>query len=1566
MKNNYFIKSFFVLTMLLLVSTNVFATDYIFGTPSVTASDNTGCALANYTFSQKTANNNNSKISIGAAVTVTFPAGMNLTTVTCAGSSFGGVGINCATWSVSGQTITFDAPAAVGKNASFNIVIANVTNGGLNVGSASVSVINNSAGTNSYNLYTMSTTACPVVPPNDNCSGTNGTPVVLTAAAAGSATCTTTNGTTFGASLSTQTVCSGTADDDVWYRFTATNTNHQVTVDGVVGFNAIVQVLSGTCASVTSLACVNATGDAGVETANLTGLTVGTSYFVRIYHSGAGAGVLSANSFTVCVTSTNPAAGTCAGIGTGNLGTPAAPISLAGSNYVSGAQTTCGAVNDLTSSNVTNICGSTSYYGGEDKIVIFQPTSSGNSSITLTSSGSWTGMMLYQGCPTAGGTCIAYAQSSSGNQSIGCAPLTAGQTYYLVVDSYPSPTCNPFNVTITPPTGGIPLGTTCANNMPLTLPYSGTNQSTLCYGDEITNSTAGVGTTSYLSGEDKVYTFTTTGPECIGITITGASTSYVGWHVFSGCPGSGGTLVGRAESAVGGILTGSVTVGGAGTYYLVVDTWASPSYVNYNLEVISLGTGPSNDICTSATPIALGSTVGGDNNCTGSTGEPAAPACWIAGSMNTVWYTAVAPASGKLKIKVTAGSLGDPQVAVYSGSCGSLSLVSGACNEDAAGCGSTASSDAELNLTGLSSGTTYYIRVDGYNNTVGTFSVFVDDGNNTLPLIPGQDCGDPNPVCQALVSVSNPGYSGFGNVCDLPSTYCLYSAERHVVWYRVPISAAGTLNFDIVPNDFDNSIESETDYDFGVWKIAETGGTLGTDYYDCAQIAAGTAPPVACNYSGLGVTGVGTGGNPPSNLTSGTNACPQCTPASYNPSYYSGAYEPTIDALAGDVYLIAVSNFSASTSGFRMRFTGTATVNFAAGISTAGGLTWSGGDASTPTLWTDVDNWGGCAAPTCAINTYIQNFSNQPVLVNGQVYTTQDITIGPGATLTLNAGSTLEVCGNFVNNGTLNADPASTVIFKGTGTQNISGSLTGSNKFGNFIVYKASGTVVANTDIEIGGSFSTANATSIFNSNGKYITLAGNFRNFSGNSTFTNIGTTGTLEFNGTGAQVYSQGAAQLDLNKVVINNTAAAGSGVNLTGTIAAVTTSLGTVAAQSGTDMFIKALTGTLTLTAGTVSTGGTLNTSSSATISGNRVHVLNTAASSVNAGSTISYIDGTLRRYHATGAAGAFNWPLGKATGAGYNLALTNFTAISNASYIDSRFEPWPTNPPYTSGLTDCSTNFTYETFNNGFWTMIPANMSHTYTYDCTLYPLNETNVVGSVFTIIKRVHTSTMDNTLWLMNGTCATSTVTAVKRTGMTNFSFLGVDQGGVFLPVEMLYFKGHKESSFNVLEWSTVSERDNDYFDLERSKDGVNFEFMTKVDGAGNSTVELYYTKNDYNPFSVVTYYRLKQVDFNGTATYSNIVALTNKLDEISMSTLFPNPTTENTSFNFYTPTKGEMTVRVYDQAGRLVMDKVTKLNEGNSTVDLDTQELATGIYNVEVKFDKGNFTYNDKLIKQH
>lgn len=107
-----------------------------------------------------------------------------------------------------------------------------------------------------------------------------------------------TSGSTTGA---TQTIpgCTGTADDDVWYQFTATSTSHQIVVTGDAGFDPVVQLFSGACASLVSLVCKDDGGYGVTETINYTSLTPGNVYYVRIYHYFAGSG---SGNFTLCVT----------------------------------------------------------------------------------------------------------------------------------------------------------------------------------------------------------------------------------------------------------------------------------------------------------------------------------------------------------------------------------------------------------------------------------------------------------------------------------------------------------------------------------------------------------------------------------------------------------------------------------------------------------------------------------------------------------------------------------------------------------------------------------------------------------------------------------------------------------------------------------------------------------------------------------------------------------------------------------------------------------------------------------------------------------------------------------------------------------------------------------------------------------------------------------------------------------------------------------------------------------------------------------------------------------------
>jgi hypothetical protein len=132
--------------------------------------------------------------------------------------------------------------------------------------------------------------ATPPTPANDECVDA----IVLTS----STTCNPTTGTSAGATNSISGSCSGNDDDDVWYQFTAVATTHTVTVNGSGGFDAVVDVRSGSCTG-TSLSCTDASGIDGTEAAVVSGLTIGDDYLIRVYHYGAGDG---GGAFDICVT----------------------------------------------------------------------------------------------------------------------------------------------------------------------------------------------------------------------------------------------------------------------------------------------------------------------------------------------------------------------------------------------------------------------------------------------------------------------------------------------------------------------------------------------------------------------------------------------------------------------------------------------------------------------------------------------------------------------------------------------------------------------------------------------------------------------------------------------------------------------------------------------------------------------------------------------------------------------------------------------------------------------------------------------------------------------------------------------------------------------------------------------------------------------------------------------------------------------------------------------------------------------------------------------------------------
>jgi hypothetical protein len=134
--------------------------------------------------------------------------------------------------------------------------------------------------------------------------------------------------------------------------------------------------------------------------------------------------------------------------------------------------------------------------------------------------------------------------------------------------------------------------------------------------------------------------------------------------------------------------------------------------------------------------------------------------------------------------------------------------------------------------------------------------------------------------------------------------------------------------------------------------------------------------------------------------------------------------------------------------------------------------------------------------------------------------------------------------------------------------------------------------------------------------------------------------------------------------------------------------------------------------------------------------------------------------------------------------------------------------------------------------------------------------------------------------WTESGTHVkpTGTITqpVIKRTGVTSgFSDWGIG-GGIDnpLPIDLLSFTAKYQDGKVLLNWATGSEINNDYFTLERSRDAVSAEIIGFVDGAGNSSQTLHYEFIDHDPLPGISYYRLKQTDYDGSFEYSQWVAV--------------------------------------------------------------------------------------------
>ena len=377
----------------------------------------------------------------------------------------------------------------------------------------------------------------------------------------------------------------------------------------------------------------------------------------------------------------------------------------------------------------------------------------------------------------------------------------------------------------------------------------------------------------------------------------------------------------------------------------------------------------------------------------------------------------------------------------------------------------------------------------------------------------------------------------------------------------------------------------------------------------------------------------------------------------------------------------------------------------------------------------------------------------------------------------------------------------------------------------------------------------------------------------------------------------------------------------------------------------------------------TSGLLNTTAT-----NLLIMLNASTAPALTATSTTYVNGPMQYQMAVAnATNTLNFPIGTSPDCRPTALTVRHSAATQYNYTAQLFNanPWTA---FNSGSPYIATNMptTVDTISGvHYWTINRTDNTGTsqpnanLAYSAGVYPLIQLNfgvnddvLQGSTLTIVKNTSATPA---AWIdIGGTSAlgnfstpqvgsvTSTSSPTAFNSFSSFTLGSRNAGWNPLPIEILYFTAKPLNNRVELDWVTATETNNNYFTIEKSKDGVNFEFLQKVNSEalnGNSTTNLNYKTYDLNPYSGVNYYRLKQTDFNGNYKYTSIAQV--NFDTRSFVFVFPNPAVNNIFVNVSTD-YDNTTAKIMDALGREVLSQTINSSAINT---INTTTLESGMY---------------------
>ncbi len=462
----------------------------------------------------------------------------------------------------------------------------------------------------------------------------------------------------------------GTPNDDVWFQFVATATDHQIRITNVQSTptDLVHEVLEGTCGG--GLVSLSVSDP---NTSMVSGLVVGNSYYVRVFSYSADAGATT--TFDLCV-STPPVGSVCEN-----------PIVVSGLPYTTTDNTSAYGNDYNFPDGGDSGCSATSnyYLNGDDVVYAYTPATDQSINIRIPNAVGWSGMLVYTDCSDIGTGAIACASSgSSGDREINELSVVAGTTYYIVISTWPSPDNFAYTLNITQ--------NTCVNS---TVTFSTTSNCATSPDFFVNANLTSLGSATSLTLSDN-----------------------------QSSPTQNVTAIGSAQF-------GPYPVGTNVVITVTNDQDANCVVTSTNQTIVACP--PANDLCANAIPLTPGALISSNPVVGTNLGAlidsadpiPTCDAFDFANSGKDVWYSVVVPASGNLTVEtatVAGTTLTDTGVQVYSGTCGNITSIM--CNADEG-----EGNFSKVVMTGLTASETLLVRVWGYSGTAGQFQISAYDAS---------------------------------------------------------------------------------------------------------------------------------------------------------------------------------------------------------------------------------------------------------------------------------------------------------------------------------------------------------------------------------------------------------------------------------------------------------------------------------------------------------------------------------------------------------------------------------------------------------------------------------------------------------------------------------------------------------------------------------------------------------------------------------------------------------------------------------------------------------------------